>query len=698
MKKTQIAVLIGLAFGATAATAQQATASGSLELGVLATDKSNSEGGKMREYRDLEDGLILNGDYGVFNKSYYFNIQGDNVGRDDHFLGARGGMYDTFKYSLYNDKILHNLTLGAKSPLSGIGSDTVTFSGASPSTTIATWNTFDYRVKRDNWGGAFEWSKNSPWYLRATVDELKTRGTRPLGGAITSPGGPFIELPTPVAYTTSNFSLEGGYTTRTQQYSVNWMQSKFTNSNDFLNWRNPIQADPTILDKTTTAGGDSDYSKLSLQGLWRQLPGHSTLTARAGWGKLTNSFPVETYYYQDTAPPLFTPTSPNVTTFNGNIRYKNASVTLASQPTKQLDTRVYYNYYDRDNQSTHVIHTVGTTTYEGENSHYKKNSLGVAVGFKVAAKHKLSAGVDRTNLKPGQRPDFDNVRETKVFAEWKTNAVQNLTARLKYQVLQRRADFLWGNAGTGVNDNVYIERFMRRFDLAPMDQDSVKLMLDWSPRDYLSLGLETIFKTNKYKETTIGRTKDTRDEYYLTGTWTVPDKYSVTLFADFENVKYESYHRQFTFGTTSNADPSAAPTSTQFNWGQTIKSRNTAYGGALDVPVGARLKLRASLWIEDADGTAEFAAQNNFGTPLNIPNWDAYKKTAVNLRGIYALNKNWDMTVGLAQEHFESDDAQMSNYNYTIRTGTNQNFLSGAYAFPNYTANILYLTAKYNFR
>ena len=110
MKKTQIALLIGLAFGATAASAQQATASGSLELGVLATDKSNSEGGKMREYRDLEDGLILNGDYGVFNKSYYFNIQGDNVGRDDQFLGARGGMYDTFKYSLYNDKILHNLT------------------------------------------------------------------------------------------------------------------------------------------------------------------------------------------------------------------------------------------------------------------------------------------------------------------------------------------------------------------------------------------------------------------------------------------------------------------------------------------------------------------------------------------------------------------------------------------------------------
>ncbi len=696
MKKTQIAVLIGLAFGATAAAAQQAKGFGYLELGVLATDKSDREGGRMREYRDLEDGLILNGDYSVFNNKYYFNIQGDNVGRDDQFLGARGGMYDTFKYSLYNNKILHNLTLGAKSPLSGIGGDTLTFTGTTPSTDTSTWNTFDYRVKRDNWGGAFEWSKASPWYLRATVDELKTRGTRPLGAAITSPGGTTIELPTPVAYTTSNFSLEGGYTTKTQQYSVNWMQSKFTNSYDFLNWRNPVQPDPTILDRTTTAGQDSDYSKLSLQGLWRQLPGHSTLTARAGWAKLTNNFPVNTYFYLDTAPPVLTPTTPNVTTFNGDVRHKNASVTFASQPTKQLDTRVYYNYYDRDNRSTHVIHTVGTTTYESEEAHFTKHNFGVQAGFKVSPKHKLSAGLDRTNVKPGSRPDFDNVRETRVFAEWKANATDALTARLKYQVLQRRSDFLEGNAGTGTNDDVYIERFMRRFDLAPLNQDQVKLALDWSPRDYLSLGFETILKVNKYKDTTIGRTKDTRDEYYLTATWNVPDKYSLTLFADFENVKYESYHRNYVNG--GNADVNAAPTATQYNWSQTIKSSNTAYGGALDVPVNARLKLRGSLWIEDADGTAEFASQNNFGTPLNIPNWDAYRKTAVNLRGIYALNKNWDVTVGLANEHFSSDDAQLSNYNYTIRTGTNQGFLSGAYAFPNYTANILYLTAKYNFR
>jgi hypothetical protein len=39
----------------------------------------------------------------------------------------------------------------------------------------------------------------------------------------------------------------------------------------------------------------------------------------------------------------------------------------------------------------------------------------------------------------------------------------------------------------------------------------------------------------------------------------------------------------------------------------------------------------------------------------------------------------------------------MNDYIYNIRTGTNQGYLSGAYAFPNYRASIVYATLTYSF-
>jgi hypothetical protein len=370
-------------------------------------------------------------------------------------------------------------------------------------------------------------------------------------------------------------------------------------------------------------------------------------------------------------------------------------------------------------------------------------NVGVDGGYKVNTGNRLGLGLDWTKVNP-ERPDFDNVKDARWTLEWRNTALESLTARVKYTNLHRRADFLEANSGANPNFAAYLDRFVRRFDMNNLDQDTWKVVLDWTPKENLDLGFETILKNNKYQQVTFGRTGDKRNEYYVTATYTVPDSWSATLFADWENIQYDGSYRQIgnlnsldgTPGTTNPLttaagvniyDPNTAPICAgnaafpagtlpqnfvggpgcNFNWNSKVKSGNRSLGGAVDFPVTRGLKIRASLWLEKSDGSADFASQQNFGVPLNIPKYDAYSKTAFNLRAMYPMNKNWDLTVGYAYEKVTRDDTQYDNYQNVVWVGGNvitgaanstPNYLAGTYANPNYTANVLFVTARYNFR
>ena len=82
----------------------------------------------------------------------------------------------------------------------------------------------------------------------------------------------------------------------------------------------------------------------------------------------------------------------------------------------------------------------------------------------------------------------------------------------------------------------------------------------------------------------------------------------------------------------------------------------------------------------------------------NVPNYDSFRRNTLDLRGTYALNKNFDLTLGYAYDRFRYSDIQMDGYRYTVGgpAVTSTAFFSGAYAFQNYNANIVYATLKYN--
>ena len=345
-----------------------------------------ADGAKAQEYQDVRSAPIGVIDARGSNRTSYLRAFGEEFGRDDQFINIVGGSYGVWKASLYNNDIPHNYSFNALSPLSnpGGGLQQVGPGGTYPNAqNPSIWNTFDYSTQRNTWGGNGEFSGKTPWFIRADYNEVKTTGVKPSSAQLgTGSGNGLIELGAPVDYKTKNTTIEGGYNTRQYGFKVAYLDSKFTDSNDTFQWTNFYMR--SALD-TSLLPPDNDLKKWSFNGYIKQLPWDSAIIARFTQSTLTNSFGIVPSGLKPTGnaattnpaiPPgaayLFTqpftwdgvsttsPAGPNLSNFDGDVKTTTANVAWNASPMAQLDTRVYYNYYDKDNQSTPVSYRRGS--------------------------------------------------------------------------------------------------------------------------------------------------------------------------------------------------------------------------------------------------------------------------------------------------------------------------------------------------
>lgn len=695
-------VLTALAAAVPAALAQQVT--GSVSLGGIATDVDERNPWRLHEYRDLDDGVIAGFRVRADYASWYHNLFGENLGRDDQFLEARGGRYGLFKYRLYADDVIHNWTFNAITPFSGVGSNNLTFVGAAPSTDVSTWNAFDYSQKHKNLGGFAEMTPgvDSPLYFRITGNRKKTEGIRPLGQPGGSPGGPVYELPMPLDWTTSDVSGEMGFSSRTMHLSASILYSKFEDDNDALLWRSPfVTSGPN--GQWSTISSDNELWRYALNATFRKLPMNSTLALRGTYTKIENSLPVQASWVPGSATGVTRLSNPSSSQFEGDIENTSFSAALNTNWARGIDSKVYYNFYERENNSTHIVFLPSGPGSGGgcdftsagvaipnqcttEFLHFEKNNFGAEVGFRINRQNKVTAGIDYTDIER-ERIDFDKTEETKYSIEWKSSMLPSVDTRVKYQHLKRDSEFRLGE---------YADLFMRytyRFDAAPLDRDLLKVSFDFSPVDNLDLGAEFIHKRNDYKDVVFGRTTDSRREVILSAAYGIADGLRVSGFVDWERARYDSSHWVGAIATFPN--PNTAGTA--YPWDANVHDKSRLVGVAADWVVNPRLKLTASAIHQKNDGTVDFESTNNRGNPQDISNFENIKKTTLHLKGTFAATRSLDVTLGAAYEKYDVDDVMLNDYIHNLRTGTNQNFFSGAYAFSSYKASIVYAILTYRF-
>jgi hypothetical protein len=388
--------------------------------------------------------------------------------------------------------------------------------------------------------------------------------------------------------------------------------------------------------------------------------------------------------------------------FDGKITNETFTISAASTPMKGLDTRLYYNYRKRDDDSSNITFAAPDATVR-EPFSYDKDNWGFDAYWRLDRANRFGFGYDYLDTKREGRADYDRTKDTRIFVEWKNSTVEDLAARLKFTRLERDSSFLHANDGTGSSDPAYLNRFISQFDLSNVDQDQWKLTLDYTLMGALDLGFEGILKTNKYKDNTLGRLKEDRREIYLNASYAFPGGARFTVFGDAEQIKYDSTHRVIGDNTLSGPyDPNSPPNGSNYNWNGNIKDRNWAAGIAFDFPAMGKLTLKASAIYYKTDGMVDLALQqgvpSSVTAPAPIPTWDDSRRTSLTIKGVYAFSKSLSITGGYAYEKYTYIDSQFEGYQYTVAGSSNQNsYLNGVYARPQYKTDILYALINYHF-
>ncbi|MEW6594970.1 MAG: MtrB/PioB family decaheme-associated outer membrane protein [Thermodesulfobacteriota bacterium] len=709
MKKAYIPVTAMLAVLLPLASyADDKSAGGSIEVAPTLADVSGSKA-KFNEYRDIEDGL-----YGAVRlwketDTFFFNFQADDILYDTQSYRVHGGDYGRYKFNLFYDEIPHNLTYDAKTFYSGAGTANLTYSGANlvnvvPSTDTSTWNTFDYEVDRKNQGAGLRLDLLKPLYMDVSFKQEKREGIKPAGLAPGTTGGSSaLELPEPVDYVTDNLKAEIGYSLDPIFASVSYLYSKFENDNDNLFFRHTVSANSDAF----TLAPDNDYYKFAFKG-GAKLPMSSTLNLNAGRSVAETSVGLFSSFL-DTNGATTTTTSYVLSdsVFDGKVVTTNYDVILTGNPLSFLHGKLFYKFYEKENKSDEITHTrvlAGLDPFHNHLFGYEKDTYGGEIGIKLPANFTLTPSYKhvKTERHRGDLPvSKDDIYG--IAARW--SGLDFLTVRAGYERLERSSDWqqLTLVTGTQATANA-IEPFIRRFDAAPLDQDTYKLSLDISPTDNLGIGLGYQHKKSEYTDTILGLRDDETDIFDVSADYTL-GKVTLAGYFSYEKTDQFQFQRRFTSAAAANPLTDTTVGDGHYNW--QINEENISYDYGLSAEVALvpdKWRIKAQFDHVNSNGTLDFTLYESIPTDftndtVDQANWDDYRKDSLQLKAIYDINKNLVSTFGYAYEKYKYSDAALDNYRYffsnTSLTATN--YLTGAYKDQSYEANVFFATMKYSF-
>lgn len=645
---------------------------GDFTLGLRTTHfSSGDKSAKFGEYRDMSNGPF--GDINALfdNETYYLGLSLENPGLDDQSYELSGGLFGLGKGRLYFDELTHQISLNALTPLVGIGSNILTLPGGVVPPTTA-WTPFDYDIQKKTYGAELTIDpQHIPFYFKTSIEQQRSEGTIPWGALNGFTG---FEVPMPVDYTTNNFMVESGYRNEKTSIVINGGISVFENKNDLF-----VLDDGTGPDETSTAADNYSYNFGGR--LVQRLPMDSILALKASYTRSISEADWSGYTT------IALPSADG--DYDGDVEYLRANAALSTRWSNMLDTRLFYSYIDRNNDSEAItsLSDFGILT-TNELYEYDKHEAGVDANYRLNKTNKLSSGYTFTHTNQ-TREDADSTTDNLFFAQLKNTSLDWMITKLRLEYLNRSSDTAYDAAYLAADHQ---NQYFTPFDYASKDQYKAKLAFDFTPVSEIGIGLSYALVYADYDASQLGMQDEQKHQIYLDIHAQLPAKIRLNSYAGYERTKSNFTSRNYT--GTATEDPTVADTLTDYNWDQETTYDFFVIGGSLSIPLIQRLELIFTADHQLVDGNIDFARSTAAGGALaSVTEADDYYKTQLGAKGIYQVTDAWSVTLGYLFEKSNLDEWKYNNYSLSAGLFN----LSGAGLDSDYEAHQVYMTTTFHF-
>jgi MtrB/PioB family decaheme-associated outer membrane protein len=608
---------------------------------------------KATEYRDQERGVrgslelsLRQGDYSLAltGENFGYNNASDSGYRDERFT-LTAGRIDMFRLSLLYDETPHNLTYGALVPYSGFNSSPIIFTGVAVP--------FDYRLDRKTYAAGFEGNFGTPFFFSLKADRQKRDGNYPIG---TGEGFVPFELPAPVESTTDTYSLQAGYHSDRFSLVLDGAVGTFDTDDQYLDFLEPIVFNGVV---PITQASDSDFYKIG-GSLRLKLPAATILSGRVSHSVVTSDLAVPD--------DVNGPRSP----FDGDVGTTSVDVSVSSAPVRSLDLKAFYSYLEMEDDSS--LRAANVVVAEAADRYsFDRNRAGVEVGWRLPFSTKVRAGAEMVQTDRSSRRYGADTDDVIVFAEVKNSSLEFMTARLRYQYLDRD-----GSMDSGIGFNAATDVFP--YDIADKTQHAVKASLELQPLEKLNIGLEYQLRQSDF-DSELGVSKDTRHQVYADAS------YEVSIVRIAGRVGWEQVERDLDSRSAGGYD-----------WRSSREDTNKFYGlsTTLDI-IKDRLKAELSWDYDTTDGSADFRTNPLQPTVIDLGAVDDYSRRR--LSAILTCNVTRAMTLrgGYMHDRLTYSDNGWNSVSTSPLVVAGDHVLTGAYVDPDYRAHIGFLQLSYAF-
>ena len=715
---------------------------GYVESGVrFFLDPSQKERAKFEEYRDINQGLYLQGLWLRFftpDEKYSGVIGGRQWGLQDqeyHLSFERLGRWEVgFEW----DQMRHIFSTNARTLTSETSRGV--FALPNPRPAISTYNNGrsidEISVRWDTARTYFKWNLSENADLFAEYTRIHKDGERPFGMAFGSPGGNTFEILQPIEHTIHDFRLRGTWATEHWQVQAGYTMSIFVNDLDYVRADNPCQ--PAVAPFPPCAAGDVGTTKqfgtvslppnnmahtFSLQAgvnlpLRTRINGNFTYSLRLQNDDFlpqtsTNGQPA-------TVPSLALPQK----SLHGNVQVILFNLNATSRPLPiPVTFSAKYRLYDLMDESDVVRfsdfiindqNTIARGPHFSQRFSYMRQNADLDGRWKVSQPLAVTLG---TGWERWDRPE---TREVRVSDEFFAKAALDVTpadwlmVRATYQPSFRRASeyrtfalaAVEQNAAPGEPGQSYL---LRKYDEADRDRQRVDLMMQITPTETLTITPAASYRFDNYIASGLSHDSSARGQSgamlglqeavsWSAGmdvNWAPTERLSFAA-----GYVHESNFQKQRSRNRNPDDPALDWISDNTDTVDTYHASMTArlIPGKLDLKFAGNYSYalgRVETWNPNAAGNAAVAAAA--GTNAVAARFPAFEDSLLRLEASlrYHFAQAWTASLNYAYEAFRKHD---------FRTDTINPFVPGDSAIylgndlKNYEAHIFGVTIGYHFK